>query len=134
MDAHGAVRDPELVVFDSECTFCRRAVRFIAGRAADRRLRFAPRGSEDADRALARVCAGGPAPASMLLVDGPRIHARSDAVLRIARRLRFPWNLLGALLVVPRPLRDRLYDWVARNRWRLSGGGACAGDDGRCVT
>lgn len=45
---------------------------------------------------------------------------KSTAVLRIARYLRFPWNLGFALVLVPRALRDPAYDWMARNRHRWS--------------
>jgi predicted DCC family thiol-disulfide oxidoreductase YuxK len=41
--------------------------------------------------------------------------------LRIARRLRFPWPLLYAFIVVPRPLRDIVYDFIARHRYRWFG-------------
>jgi len=47
------------------------------------------------------------------------VLVRSDAVLRLARYLGFPWRVLGLTVVVPRPIRDRLYDWIAarRHRW-----------------
>ena len=65
--------------------------------------------------------APGPLPDSIVLIDEGRLFTRSTAALRIARRLRFPWPLLYGLIVVPRPLRDFLYDWVARNRYRWFG-------------
>jgi predicted DCC family thiol-disulfide oxidoreductase YuxK len=56
-------------------------------------------------------------PATIVLIEGGRAYARSTAALRIARRLRFPWNALAAGLIVPRPIRDAVYDWVARHRY-----------------
>jgi predicted DCC family thiol-disulfide oxidoreductase YuxK len=56
----------------------------------------------------------------ILIEDGCR-YDRSTAVLRVARRLRAPWPLLFAFIVVPRPLRDWAYDIVARRRYRWFG-------------
>jgi predicted DCC family thiol-disulfide oxidoreductase YuxK len=61
-------------------------------------------------------------PDSVLLVDRNGVHAKSSAALRTARLLTFPWPLLAALgWLVPRPLRDALYDLIARNRTRWFG-------------
>jgi predicted DCC family thiol-disulfide oxidoreductase YuxK len=49
------------------------------------------------------------------------VYRRSTAVLRIARGLGFPWNLATVFLIVPRPIRDAVYRWVARNRYRWFG-------------
>jgi len=46
---------------------------------------------------------------------------RSDAVLRIARRMNAPWRFAGALLAVPRPIRDLVYRCVAAIRHRIAG-------------
>jgi predicted DCC family thiol-disulfide oxidoreductase YuxK len=56
-----------------------------------------------------------------VLADGAVLQ-RSDAVIRIARAMRQPWPLLGRVLcLLPRRLRDTLYDLVARNRYRWFG-------------
>ena len=54
-------------------------------------------------------------------MEGQRAFVRSEAALRIARQLRFPWPILFWLVIVPRPLRDWAYDVVARNRFRWFG-------------
>ena len=58
---------------------------------------------------------------SLVFVQGGRAFTRSDAVLRIARRLGFPWSLTSPLVAVPRPLRDWAYDLVARHRYEWFG-------------
>lgn len=58
---------------------------------------------------------------SLVLFEGPRIFTRSDAALRVARHLRAPWSWGAALLVVPRALRDPVYGWIARRRYRWFG-------------
>ena len=56
-------------------------------------------------------------PDSIVLVDDGRLYVRSTAALRIARRLRFPWPILWVFMAVPRPLRDWVYDVIARHRY-----------------
>jgi predicted DCC family thiol-disulfide oxidoreductase YuxK len=58
---------------------------------------------------------------SIILIEGDRIYLRSDAVLRIAARMRAPWRFASVLLWVPRPLRDLVYRFVAAIRIRLAG-------------
>ena len=59
--------------------------------------------------------------ASIVLIEDGRCYAASDAALRIARRMPAPWSWLQVFLVVPRPLRDLVYDFIARNRYRWFG-------------
>jgi predicted DCC family thiol-disulfide oxidoreductase YuxK len=56
-----------------------------------------------------------------VLMDGGRVYTRSSAALRIAGGLRFPWSLARVQIVVPRPLRDWVYDLVARHRYQWFG-------------
>jgi predicted DCC family thiol-disulfide oxidoreductase YuxK len=58
---------------------------------------------------------------TFVLVTGGTSHMKSDAAIRVATYLRGGWKLLGAVRVVPRPLRDWAYDVVARNRYRWFG-------------
>jgi predicted DCC family thiol-disulfide oxidoreductase YuxK len=56
----------------------------------------------------------------VLIADG-KVYARSDAAIRIARYFGGAWKLLGAIRIIPRPIRDWAYDIVARNRYRWFG-------------
>lgn len=60
-------------------------------------------------------------PVSLLVVEGDRMRRDSDAVLSIYERLGFPWRLVRAFRIVPVSLRDPVYRFVARNRYRLFG-------------
>lgn len=110
-----------MILFDGLCRLCDGAVQFVLDRDRRGLFRFSPLGSSYAQQALGRLAAGGPRADSIVLVDGERVFFRSGAALRIARELAWPWPLLWALLVVPRPLRDAGYDFVARHRYRWFG-------------
>ena len=96
-----------VVLFDGVCNLCNGLVQFIIRRDPHARFQFAAMTSFAAD--------------TIVLVEDGRRYERSAAVLRIARRLRAPWPVLFALIVVPRPVRDWAYDFVARRRYRWFG-------------
>ena len=108
-----------MLLFDGVCTLCSGSVRFVIERDPAGRFQFAPLQSEAARRLLER--APQPLPDSLVLVEDGRLFTRSTAVLRIARGLRFPWPLAYVFVAVPRPVRDWVYDAVARNRYRWFG-------------
>ena len=116
--------DGPILLYDGDCGFCARSVRFVLAREGrDRSLRFAtlqgPVGerARAADPALAGVD-------SVLWLEGGRVLARSDAALRALTYLGGPWRAAAAVgRAVPRALRDAVYDWIARHRMRLAGGG-----------
>jgi predicted DCC family thiol-disulfide oxidoreductase YuxK len=122
MSASSAPNHP-VVLFDGVCNLCNAWVNFVIDRDPASRFRFASLQSEAARSALdavGRRDAAGPLE-SILLIDGGRLYERSAAVLRIVRHLSGPWWLLGAFVVVPRPIRDAIYRWVAANRYRWFG-------------
>lgn len=111
---------PLIVIFDGDCLFCQRSVRFIHRHDPTNQFRFASRQSASGSRLLGQVGIG-LAPNSMVLIDEGGTWLRSDAVLRIAARLGRPWSLARVFLFVPRLLRDGVYALVAAIRYRLSG-------------
>ena len=96
-------------------------MQFVIVRDPAARFHFAALQS-DAAAALLRDCGvTAPLPDSIVLVEDGRVFVRSGAALRILRRLRFPWPLLYGLVIVPRVIRDRVYDVVAAHRYRWFG-------------
>jgi predicted DCC family thiol-disulfide oxidoreductase YuxK len=106
-----------IVLFDGVCNLCNGAVQFILARDTEARFQFAALQSETARRLLGTDISL----ESMALVEAGQVFRKSAAALRIARKLRFPWPLLYVFVVVPRPARDLIYDWVARHRYSWFG-------------
>jgi predicted DCC family thiol-disulfide oxidoreductase YuxK len=121
-------RDPgrHLVLYDGVCGLCDRTVQLLL--RADRRgvLTFAPLQGETAP-AILRRHAIGDALQSLVLIrdpgtDGETAFTRSRAAFRIGAALGGLWRVLAwARFVVPRPLADRAYDFVAARRYRWFG-------------
>lgn len=111
-----------IVLFDGVCNLCEGLVRWLIPRDPHARLRFAALQSPVGRALLARHGRDPDALDSVVLIDGEGAHVRSEAALRIAAVLGGPWRWLAAALrVVPRPLRDAGYDWIARHRYRWFG-------------
>jgi predicted DCC family thiol-disulfide oxidoreductase YuxK len=110
-----------VVLFDGVCNLCNGWVRFVMRRDPRRRFRFASLQSTFGAESLRRHGLPDDYLGSILLLADGVLYARSDAVLRIAGQLRWPWPVLCVFVVVPRVVRDIVYDWVARNRYRWFG-------------
>jgi len=108
-----------VLLFDGVCNLCHAAVRFAIRHDRSGRVQFAPLQSKVAHRLLAS-CDSPPAETVVLIARG-QVYTRSDAVLALLRELDRPWPQLYALRAIPRPLRDRLYAYVARHRYRWFG-------------
>lgn len=113
-----------IIVFDGLCVLCSANARFVLWHDRRGHFRLAAMQGE-AGAALMRRFGVDPAdPATMILVEGDRALRDSDAVLAIGRGLGGPWRVLAATgTLVPKRLRDALYRWVARNRYRIFGRG-----------
>jgi predicted DCC family thiol-disulfide oxidoreductase YuxK len=110
-----------VILFDAECVLCSANAQFVLRRDKTGRFRFASiQGATGA--ALARANGLDPAdPVSMLVIEGARVRRDSDAVLSIYEGLGLPWRLMTVFRIVPPILRDPVYRWIARNRYRLFG-------------
>lgn len=117
----GGSGEHPVLLFDGVCTLCNGVVRFIIPRDAEGRLRFAPLQSEAGQALLERVGLPASGVDSVVLVEGREYYTKSDAALRVARYLEDPYAWLSALRIVPRPVRDRVYDAVAASRYELFG-------------
>lgn len=113
--------DDPLVLYDGECGLCNRSVQLILRHDQRGHFRFAALQSELGQALLERHGLPADVVDTVVLVDGGQAFTRSAAALRIAGKMDRPWPLLRAFTIVPRPLRDVAYNFVARNRYRWFG-------------
>ena len=110
-----------MILFDGVCNLCNGFVNFVIARDPAGRFQFGPLQSPAARRLLESIDSREPWADSLVFVENGRIWTRSAAALRVARGLAFPWPLAYVFVVVPRPLRDWIYNRFARNRYRWFG-------------
>ena len=110
-----------LLLFDGVCNLCDRSVQFVLKHEAAESIQFASLQSEVGRAALAEHGLDVETIDSVVFIEGGHAYVQSDAALAVAARLDAPWRWLARSRAVPRSVRDRVYDWIARHRYRWFG-------------
>lgn len=110
-----------VVLFDGVCNLCNSSVNFIIDRDKKKRFSFASLQSEAADELLKNHDSIKSEAASVILNEGGNLYTGSSAALRIGSMLGGTYSFLKAFLMIPRPIRDAGYKYIARNRYRWFG-------------
>lgn len=121
-DTKQPVHPVSILLFDGVCHLCHGAVQFILKRDPHGHIHFASLQSETGKQLLAQFGHQESGMQSVIFIEDSQLYTKSDAVLRVGRKLGGVWPILSrAGLVLPRFARNVLYDWVARNRYRWLG-------------
>lgn len=111
----------DLIIFDGVCNLCTFSVRFILQHETAPLLYFTPLQSKTGAQLLQTYGFDPNDAKTFVLVQNGQVYSRSEAALRVAKYLRWPWRGLVAFRMMPRPWRDAIYDYIARNRYRWFG-------------
>ena len=112
---------PPVVLFDGVCRLCNRSVNYILRIDRTGRLKMASLQSEYGRRVLEGHGLKSDPLDSMMLLEGTRLTTKSTAVIRISKYLGGAWPMCMMALIIPRLIRDFLYDIIAKNRYRWFG-------------
>ena len=113
--------DHALVLFDGVCNLCNGFVQFVLRRDKAGRVVFASLQSDLGQSVLRALELPTEQLGTVLLLDDGRVYDRSDAPLRLARYLGGAWPLATGLRIVPRFVRDGVYNFIARHRLQWFG-------------
>jgi predicted DCC family thiol-disulfide oxidoreductase YuxK len=113
----GATPGGPVLLFDGVCNLCNGVVQFLVRRDPAGRIRYAPLQSDAGQALLAQAGLAGDDMDTVVLVEDDRTYTKSDAAIRVAELLGWPYCLARLSRLVPRRLRDTLYDIVAANRY-----------------
>jgi predicted DCC family thiol-disulfide oxidoreductase YuxK len=112
---------PPVVLFDGVCKLCNGSVNFILQRDSKGQLKLAPLQSDYARAVLKKHGKNPDMLDSIMLLEGGRLTAKSTAIIRISKYLGGAWPLCMIALIIPRFIRDFLYDIIAKNRYHWFG-------------
>lgn len=107
-----------IILFDGICNFCDASVQFIMKRDGGV-FQFASLQSDIGQELVARFNLQGMD--SIVLIEDEKAYTKSTAALRIAKKLGRLWPACYIAVIIPKPLRDKVYDWIAKNRYRWFG-------------
>ena len=110
-----------LLLFDGVCNLCNGFVQFVLLRDPKGYFHFAPLQSDLGKETLRQANLPEEALSTVVLVEHGKVYTHSTVALRTVRHLSGLWPLLYVFVIVPRPIRDWVYNWVAQNRYRWFG-------------
>lgn len=113
--------EERVIFFDGVCRLCNGSVNFVIRHNRDQTIKFATVQSKLGKRVLEEHGLSTDKFESMLYFEAGQPYEKSTAALKIAKRLSFPFNALQVFYLVPKTIRDWLYDQVARNRYKWFG-------------
>ncbi|GGG41164.1 thiol-disulfide oxidoreductase [Dokdonia pacifica] len=111
----------KIILFDGVCNLCNSSITFVIKHDPKDLFRYAPLQSDLGKSLMSKHQIDAEKVDSIILVDQGKAYTKSSAALRIARSLSGGYPLLAAFLIIPPFLRNLVYDYIARNRYKWYG-------------
>jgi predicted DCC family thiol-disulfide oxidoreductase YuxK len=110
-----------IILFDGVCNLCNGAVNFVIKRDPGNVFKFTPLQEKQGVLLLKKHAIDAQELDSIVLVENKKVYTKSSAALRIARKMSNLWPLFFVLLIIPSFIRDGVYDFIAKNRYKWFG-------------
>jgi len=115
-------KQKQLILFDGVCNLCNSSIQYVIKYDKNDRFRFAPLQSDIGKQIIAKYEIDTTKTDSILLYSNENgISAKSTAALKVAKQLGFPRNVMTVFLIVPAFIRNWVYDYIAKNRYKWYG-------------
>ncbi|NGX83949.1 thiol-disulfide oxidoreductase DCC family protein [Aequorivita sp. KMM 9714] len=111
----------KIILFDGVCNLCNGAINYVIKRDHKNVFKFAALQSETGQNLTAKFNIDRAKVDSIILIDGDKHYEKSTAALYIAKHLSGAYPLLFGFIIVPKFIRNAVYDYVARNRYKWFG-------------
>jgi predicted DCC family thiol-disulfide oxidoreductase YuxK len=109
-----------IILFDGICNLCNGSVRFIIKRDPVGYFKFSSLQSNVGKNLLEKYKVPNDIN-SFILLDNTHVYTKSSAALRVCLRLNGLWKILIVFIIIPKPIRDFIYDVIANNRYKWFG-------------
>ncbi|RYD77175.1 MAG: thiol-disulfide oxidoreductase DCC family protein [Sphingobacteriales bacterium] len=110
-----------VILFDAVCNLCNSSVQYVIKNDKDALFKFASLQSNSGQHLLQKHALPQEDFTSFVLIENDTAYIRSTAALRVARRLSGPVKLLYGFIIVPAFIRDAVYNFISKNRYRWFG-------------
>lgn len=115
------MKDRPVILFDGVCNFCNSAVNFTIKRDSAKAIDFSMLQSAAGQKLLQQYNLPPDDLRSFVFIEEGKAYTRSTASLRVCRYLRGLWPLCYTFIIVPKFIRNGIYDWIAKNRYKWFG-------------
>lgn len=109
-----------ILLFDGVCTLCNRLVQFITKRDKKAKIRFVSLQSESGQSLLRKLGLSTEVFDSVVYISGDRYFLKSSAILHMLNELEGIWKLSVAFIIIPKFIRDFVYNIIAKKRYKIS--------------
>ena len=110
-----------IILFDGVCNLCNEAVNFVIKRDTGNVFKFTPLQEKQGVLLLKTHAVDTQKLDSIVLIENEKVYVKSSAALRIAKKMSNLWPLFFVLLIIPSFIRDGVYDFIAKNRYKWFG-------------
>ena len=115
------MKEHPLILFDGICNFCNSAVNFVIKKDKGAVIHFAPLQSPKGRLYLKQYNYPVNNLNSFVFIENNKVYTKSTAALKVCRHLKGGWPLCYGFIIVPKFIRDGIYSWVAKNRYKWFG-------------
>jgi predicted DCC family thiol-disulfide oxidoreductase YuxK len=109
-----------IILFDGFCNLCNGSVDFLLKNDKKKQFSFVPLQSDEGKLLINKHQIPVDTD-SVVLIKSNRVYFESDAAVEIAGLLGYPWKLTSSIKIFPKIIRNKIYRWVAKNRYRWFG-------------
>ena len=110
-----------IILFDGVCNFCNAAVNFVIKKDKNKHIKFAPLQSGAGIQLIKQYGLPANVMGSFLFIENGKMYNKSTAALKVCRHLKGLWPLCYGFIIVPAFIRNAVYDWIAKNRYKWFG-------------
>ncbi|HRH63623.1 MAG TPA: DCC1-like thiol-disulfide oxidoreductase family protein [Bacteroidia bacterium] len=110
-----------ILIFDGECNLCNNWVNLVIRFDKKQRFKFCTLQSEIGRKLIGEQFSLDTFPETVVLFENGKLFTHSTAALKIVQHLAFPVSLLAVFKIIPVKMRDGMYNWIARNRYKWFG-------------
>ena len=110
-----------IILFDGVCNLCNSSVQFILRHDKKKQFVFASLQSDPGQELMKKFGLPLTELNSFILIENGKMYSRSTAALRVVKKLNALWPGLYIFIIVPRFIRDAVYNWISRNRYKWFG-------------
>lgn len=115
------IKKHPILLFDGVCNLCNNSVQLVIKNDPKNIFRFAPLQNTEVIKFLDKHTTNFNGIDSIILITPKKIYTKSSAALTVAKQLKGLYPLLYIFYIIPKPIRDLVYDFIAKNRYKWFG-------------
>ncbi|MFT5077566.1 MAG: putative DCC family thiol-disulfide oxidoreductase YuxK [Planctomycetota bacterium] len=117
----GVEKKQSIILFDGVCNLCNSSINFVIKRDKKDEFRFTALQEEPGISLLKHHHIDTKDTDSIILIENDTVYVKSSAALRVSRKLSGAWPLMYGFMIVPAFIRNGVYDYIAKNRYKWYG-------------